>query len=264
MMDISDLARLSSVKKDYLLKLAKEGKRCDGRKFDEYRDIKIESNILKNAEGSARVKIGNTMVIAGIKLEIGEPYADSPDKGALSTSAELPPLASPEFEPGPPTPEAIELARVVDRGIRESEYIEMEKLCITPGEKVWIVFIDLHIIDYDGNLFDTCLLAASAALQNAVIPNARFGLGENAPLPVRSPPVSCTFVKFDNAIVVDPCADEEEVADARFTVAIDEDGDIRAMQKGLSGRFTIEEIKNNIKRAQFHASNIRKLLGEKK
>ncbi|HDN95523.1 MAG TPA: exosome complex protein Rrp42 [Thermoplasmatales archaeon] len=261
-MDIPEVKRVSAVKRDHLARLAKEGKRPDGRGPDEYRPIKIERNVIKKAEGSARVKIGNTMVLAGIKLEVGEPYPDSPEEGAMSTSAELPPLASPEFEPGPPKPDAIELARVVDRGIRESKYIQLDKLCIEPGEKVWIVFIDLHILDYDGNLFDACSLAASAALQKAVIPNERYGFGDNEPLPVTSPPVSCTFVKYENFIVVDPNLDEEQIAQARFTVALDKNGDIRAMQKGLKGSFTIDEIKNNIKRAQIHAQKIRKLLEE--
>ncbi|MCD6222256.1 MAG: exosome complex protein Rrp42 [Thermoplasmata archaeon] len=252
--------KISAVKRDYLLGLAKEGKRVDGRGFDEYRKITIERNIIKNAEGSAKVKIGNTMVMAGIKLEIGEPYPDSPEEGTMTTSVELPPLASPEFEPGPPTPDAIEIARVIDRGIRESEYIHLDKLVVEPGEKVWIVFIDIHVLDYDGNLFDAGSLAASIALQHAVVPNERYGFGDNVPLPVGSPPVSCTFVKFGDSIVVDPNLDEEQVAEARFTVALDEKGDIRAMQKGLAGSFTLDEIKNNIKRAQIHAKNIRKLM----
>jgi len=252
--------KISAVKRDYLLGLSKERKRVDGRAFDEYRKITIEKNVIKNAEGSAKVKIGNTMVMAGIKLEIGEPYPDSPDEGAMSTSVELPPLASPEFEPGPPTPDAIEIARVIDRGIRESEYIKLDKLAVEPGEKVWIVFIDIHVLDYDGNLFDAGSLAATMALQNAIIPNERYGFGENEPLPVGNPPVSCTFVKFGDSIVVDPNLDEEQVAETRFTVALDEKGDIRAMQKGLSGSFTLDEIKNNIKRAQIHAKNIRKLM----
>ncbi|MCD6170893.1 MAG: exosome complex protein Rrp42 [Thermoplasmata archaeon] len=257
-MDIT--GRISAVKRDYLISLAKEGKRADGRDFDEYREIKIDREVLRNAEGSAMVKIGNTTVMAGIKLEVGEPYPDSPEEGAMTTSVELPPLASPEFEPGPPKPDAIEIARVIDRGIRESEYIQLDKLAIEPGEKVWIVFIDIHVLDYDGNLFDAGSLAASAALQNAVIPNERYELGENLPLPINLPPVSCTFVKFGDAIVVDPNLEEEQVAEARFTVATDANGDIRAMQKGLSGSFIIDEIKNNIKRGQIHAKKIRKLL----
>lgn len=260
-MDIES-KRMASIKKDYLIRLAKEGKRIDGRGIDDYRKIEIERNVIKKAEGSAKVKIGNTMVLAGIKLEVGEPYPDSPEEGAMTTSVELPPLASPEFESGPPTPDAIELARVVDRGIRESGYIKLDKLCIEAGEKVWIVFIDLHVLDYDGNLFDACSLAASAALQHAIIPNERYKFGENEKLPIGKPPISCTFVKYGGLIVVDPCLEEEEVAEARFTVALDENGDIRAIQKGLKGSFNIKEIKNNIKRAQLHAKRIRKMLEE--
>ena len=258
----SNESRLSAVKRDYLIRLAKEGKRIDGRDSDTYRPIKIERNIIKNAEGSARVMIGNTMVMAGVKMDLGEPYPDTPDQGAMSTSAELPPIASPTFESGPPREDAIELARVVDRGIRESKFVQMDKLCVEPGEKVWIVFLDLHILDYDGNLFDACSLAASSALMGAILPNERFDLGKNQKLPVGSPPISCTFAKYGDFIVVDPILDEDQVAEVRHTIALDSNNDIRAMQKGLDGSFTIDEIKNNIKRAQIHATNIRKQLLE--
>jgi len=113
-----------AIKRDYLANLAENGKRADGRKFDEFRNIEIETNIISKAEGSARVKIGNTQVVTGIKIGIGEPYDDSPDSGVMVTAAELIPLASPDFESGPPRENAIELARVVDRGIRESGLIE--------------------------------------------------------------------------------------------------------------------------------------------
>lgn len=251
---------ISSVKKDYLYRLAKEGKRPDGRAFNEYRPIKIGRGVIRMAEGSAKVSIGNTTVLAGIKMDIGEPYPDTPEEGAMSTAVELIPLASPDFESGPPRADAIELSRVVDRGIRESKFIQLDKLCIEPGEKVWIVFIDIHVLDYDGNLFDACSLAASAALMNAKVPNERFEMGEDVPMPLSDPPVSCTFVKYNGAIVVDPSLDEDEAAEARHTIAIDKNGDIRAMQKGLSGSFTVEEIKNNINNARIISKDIRKIL----
>jgi exosome complex component RRP42 len=255
-----------SIKRDFLAKLAKNGKREDGRSFDEFRKIEIETGIISKAEGSARVKIGNTQLIAGIKMDIGEPYPDTPDQGAMSTAAELIPLASPDFESGPPDQVAIELARVVDRGIRESKLIEVEKLCIVPGEKVWILFIDIHILDYDGNLFDTASLAALAALMTSKIPIERFkpiledlkekypmieqylnNHPEDFPLPIKEPPISCTSVKFNDVVVLDPSLNEEEIAEARLTVATDVNGDIRAMQKGLKGSFNLEEIKKVIK-----------------
>jgi len=253
---------LSSIKKDYIYKLAKQNKRIDGRAFDEYRKITIETDLIKKAEGSAKVKLGNTQVLAGIKMDVGEPYPDSPNSGVLTTTAELIPLASPDFEAGPPDKDSIELARVVDRGIRESEVIDLEKLCIEEGEKVWIVFVDIHVLDYDGNLFDASSLAALAALATAKVPAERFELGEDYPLPVRDPPISCTFAKFNNAIVVDPNLDEEMVTEARLTVATDREGNIRAMQKGLSGSFKVDEVRKIIKTSIDTGVQIRKILEE--
>ena len=251
---------IPSLKRDYLVKLAKNGKRADGRSFDEFRKIEIETGVVLKAEGSAKVKIGNTQVLTGIKMDVGEPYPDIPTEGVMTTAAELIPLASPDFESGPPDKEAIELARVVDRGIRESKLIEVEKLCIEPNEKVWIVFIDIHILDYDGNLFDAASLASLAALMTTTVPAERFELGENYPLPLRDPPVSLTSVKFNGTCVMDPFLDEEEIAEARLTVAVDKNSDIRAMQKGLNGSFTQEEIKNIINISIVNGKKIREIL----
>ena len=268
-----------SIKRDYLSKLAEQGKRADGRTFNEFRKIEIETGLISKAEGSARVKIGNTQVVAGIKILIGTPYPDTPDSGVMTTAAELIPMASPDFEAGPPREKAIELARVVDRGIRESKIIEVDKLCLEPGEAIWMVFIDIHIIDFDGNLFDASSLAALAALHNAVIPIERLRpdleklqekfpsvkkyLEEHPtdyPLPLKEPPISCTSVKYNNVIMIDPSLDEEEIAEARLTVATDKNGDIRAMQKGLNGSFTVEEIKKIIKASIDNGTKIREEL----
>ena len=248
------------IKRDYIVKLAEQGKRADNRKFDEYRPISIETNVVKKAEGSAMVKIGHTTVMAGIKMSVGEPYPDSPDSGVMTTAAELIPLASPDFESGPPQADAIELARVVDRGVRESKVIELDKLVIESGEKVWIVFIDIHILDYDGNLFDTASLAALAALSTTIVPAKRHELGEDYPLPLIEPPISCTSIKIGDYAMVDPSLDEEEIADVRLTVATDKNGDIRAMQKGLNGSFSKEEIQKVIKTALDNGHEMRKHL----
>jgi exosome complex component RRP42 len=257
------------IKHDYITKLAEQGKRIDGREFNRYRNIEITTKVVNKAEGSARVKIGNTQVLVGIKIDLGEPFSDSPNMGVLSTAAELIPLASPDFESGPPRQDAIELARVVDRGVRESQVVDVEKLVVTPGEKVWIVFIDIHILDYDGNLFDAASLGALAALKTTVIPAKRFSgelpeeyPKEDFPLPMSEPPISCTTVKINDFVLFDPCFDEEIIADARLTVATDHKGDIRAMQKGLSGSFTREEIQKVIKGALDNGQEIRKKLNE--
>ena len=156
---------LLALQKPRLYELAAAGARIDGRKPDEYRQITIDENFIAfTAEGSCRLRMGNTDLIAGVKLTTGTPFPDTPEEGVLMTGAELPPLASSEFSFGPPSPFAIETARVIDRGIRESKMLDVKKLVIEPKESVWIVNIDIQALNYDGNLIDAGQLAAVKAL----------------------------------------------------------------------------------------------------
>jgi len=252
---------VSEIKRDHIHKLLSKGKRVDGRECEEFRKVSIQTNVVDTANGSARVKLGNTDVLVGVKMELGAPFSDTPDRGVLTTNAELIPLASPTFESGPPDENSIELARVVDRGIRESEMIDLQKLCITPGEEVWINFVDIYVLDYDGNLFDACSLGAMAALRSTIVPAAEAEKGEDYPLPVTRTPVSCTAVRIENSILFDPTLDEERVAEARLTVTTDENGDLRAMQKGLDGALTMDQVKKIIETAQRLSKDLRNLIG---
>ncbi len=226
-----------------------EGKRFDDRKLDEFREITIETGVSKNAEGSARVRMGKTEVLVGIKMDVSEPYPDSKDKGNLMVTSELLPLSSPRFESGPPQFESIELARVIDRGIRESKFIELEKLCIKEGEKVWTVFIDIYSINDDGNLLDAAGIGAIAALKSARIPKfdeetgkTQFGEWTDKKIPLsKDMPISLTIHKIGNSLIVDPNKEEEDISETRVTIA-SSDGVINSMQKGNAKELTVEEF----------------------
>jgi exosome complex component RRP42 len=247
---------VSELLRDHIYKMAASGKRVDGRAPEEYREIKVLKGYAGNAEGSARLNLGKTEVLVGVKMILGEPYPDRPKEGSIVTTIELIPMASPTFEAGPPREKAIELARVVDRGIRESKAIDLGKLCIIEGEKVWIVFIDVHALDYGGNLFDASSFGALAALTDAVVPASKIN-GEDYPLEVEHYPISITATKIKDVIVFDASLDEDRVADARLTIATDENGHIRAMQKGLKGSFTLDEVDYVVKTARKLADEIR-------
>ncbi|MFO7991957.1 MAG: exosome complex protein Rrp42 [Thermoplasmata archaeon] len=253
---------ISKITKDYLFRLMMDGKRIDGRDMLEHRDIKIEPGFIGTAEGSARIKLGDTDVIVGIKMDTGEPFPDTPDKGVVITSAELIPLASPKFESGPPREDATELARVVDRGIREGNVVDVTKLCIEEGEKVWLIFIDMHILDFDGNLFDACGIGAMAALMNTIVPAERHELGDDYQLPIEHTVVPTTFTKIKKQIILDSRLEEEQIAEARLTIGTNEDGDIVAMQKGLSGVFDYEDTLECINNSRKIGGKIRKMLIE--
>jgi len=247
----------------HILDLAADGRRMDGRGPDEYRPVSIEPGFVTTADGSALVRLGETMVLAGIKLELGKPFPDTPNAGVLTTNAELVPLSSPTFEPGPPTPGAVEVSRVVDRSIRAAEVIDLASLCVTPGEKTWVCYVDVHMLGHAGNLIDAAQLAAVAALSGATVPAKRFGVADaDYPLPIHHRPIECTFVRLGESIVVDPTFDEERAAQGRLTVATDEAGRVVAMQKGSIGAFSPDDVKSVVRRAFVHGDRLRGRLAE--
>ena len=238
-----------------------EGKRLDGRKVDEYRELVVEDGVSKNSASAVRVRFGKTEVLAGVHLALAAPYPDSPDAGTFMTSAELHPMASQQFDIGRPGINAIELARVIDRGIRESGFIDMKKLCIKEGEKVWQVFVDIFAINDDGNLLDVAGLAAVIALGRARMPiynekeDKVDGYDEKKGIPLEKDVLSfsMTFHKVGDAIVADVGKDEEFVSKFRLTVAMgDNDGKprITAMQKGKAGTINDKDMETILKLAE--------------
>jgi len=231
--------------KEYLSK----GLRFDGRKNNQFRDLIIETGVSKKAEGSARVKLGKTEVIVGIKMSVSEPYPDSPNKGNLMTTAELTPLSSPRIELGRPGFPSIETGRVIDRALRESGFIEFDKLVIKEGEKVWTLFVDIYSINDDGNLLDAAGIGALVALKTAKMPKydekeEKVLHGEwtedNLPLSNKIP-VSITVHKIGEHLVVDPTREEEDVSETRVTIGSC-DGIISSIQKGEKESLDTEEF----------------------
>ncbi|HDN76140.1 MAG TPA: exosome complex protein Rrp42 [Acidilobales archaeon] len=242
---------LPKIKVETLASLVRKGMRLSGRGLEDYRDISIELNYIPNADGSALVKLGNTQVLVGIKLEVGTPYPDAPNEGTMVVSAEFVPTASPVFEPGPPDENAIELARVIDRSIRELKVIDFSKLVFIPGKKVWNVWIDIYVLDHDGNLIDASSIATLAALLVSKMPKAEVtNEGEVkvdksthvGPLPINHKVVTVTIGKLKDVLLVDPDLEEESVLDTKLVVAVSDDGRIAGMQKSGMGYLTKDEV----------------------
>jgi exosome complex component RRP42 len=239
---------VETIRKAQMAELLAKGKRLDGRALDEHRPIKIQTGVIQKANGSAIVTLGNTEVIAGVKVATGTPFPDTPDKGLLVVNAEILPLASAYAEAGPPSEDAIELARVVDRGVRESEMVDMTKLCLIPGKTVYTVFVDVNIMNVDGNLFDATSYAVVSALRTAKMKKYKVKdekveeTDDVVPLPVEKTPVSITLARIGNALVVDPGSEEEGAMDMRITITTDDDGNVCASQKGEASTISPEHV----------------------
>ncbi len=261
------LPPVAKLEQKTIVDMISRGKRIDERPPESYRPIQIQVGLIEKANGSAQVYLGQSKVLVGIKVQTGEPFPDTPDEGVLTVNAELVPLASPSFEPGPPSEQAIELARVVDRGIRESKAIDVKSLVLQKGKKVQVVYIDVYVLDHDGNLIDAAAMASLAALVNAKVSKVEMKGDEvvtkpgHHSLPVNNYPVAVTFAKVDKTILVDPSLEEEQVMSARLTVTIDKNGSICAMQKGGLSGFSVEELKKAVGMAvQKAAENRAKVL----
>lgn len=234
---------------EHLINVLNTGIRFDNRKLTEFRKpIKVETGVIKTAEGSAKVTIGETEIVVGVKMEVVEPYPDTPDQGTIIVGAELLPLSNPDFELGPPGIQAIELARVVDRGIRESKVIDFKKLCIEEGKKVWILLIDICTLNDAGNLIDGAALAALAALKDVRFPkydgekiDYKEKTEQRLPL-AASDPIEISVIKIGDNFLVDPTTEEEKVIDARLTVSSKKDATLCALQKGDNMPLTIDEV----------------------
>ena len=256
---------ISVIERKYIIDLLKRGKRIDGRDLFEYRDISIITNLIPKAEGSADVRLGKTRIMTGIKYDVGAPFPDSPDEGVATCMTEFVPFASPLFESGPPSIEAIEVARVVDRGIRHGDCIEYKKLCIKSGALCYILFIDIYVMDHFGNLIDTGALAAIAALISAKLPTAKVSKdgtsaewdGGYMPIPINQLPVSITFARIGDIVFVDPSLSEELVMDGRISYAIDEKGNVTSIQKSGLAIWSQEEIIKYSKIAVEKANELR-------
>lgn len=240
---------IDALKKKKILALLKDGQRIDGRALDELRTLTVDTGVIPKAEGSARVRLGDTEVVCGVKIQLDKPFPDLGDRGIFICTAEILPLADPNAEPGPPNEEVIELARVVDRGIRESHMIDLTKLVLIKDKSVIGLFVDNSVTDYDGNLFDACSYASVASVLSCKVPKWELKNdvptlvpGEVSDPPTMTIPVSITMGKIADTIIVDPNADEWKCMDSRITITTNSDGNICAVQKGGEDGFTFDQL----------------------
>jgi|UniRef100_A0A7J2TAQ4 RNase PH-related exoribonuclease len=244
------------IKLDTILNVISKGFHIDKRPLLSYRTVEVIKNIAPNADSSVLVKLGHTQVLVGIKIDIGQPFPDNPEEGVLIVNAEYIPAASPSFEPGPPDENAIELARVIDRALRESKAIALDKLTIIPGKKVWMLWLDIYVLDHDGNLIDAAMIGSMMALAQLKVPH--FEVDQitgsvkvdkskyTAPLQINRYVATVTVYKIGDMLLVDPTAEEEAIASASITISISEEGNIVAIQKRGLGFFLEREIEQAV------------------
>lgn len=177
---MSEIFLLSAAERDFIEGGAEQGVRADGRAALDVRPVTLETGVLPNAYGSARVRIGRvTDILVGIKAEVAEPVMETPDEGLLSFSVECSSLASPDFVGRGAADLNAELVRLLSRLYASSATQRLRKgLCLIGGKKCWVLHIDALVLDSGGNLFGALSLAVRAALRVVVLPGVVVIPGE--------------------------------------------------------------------------------------
>jgi exosome complex RNA-binding protein Rrp42 (RNase PH superfamily) len=235
-----------------------DGLRIDGRTPYDYRDIGFE---FTRDDSSCMLSLGQTRVYASIEAKLGLPFSERPSEGSVRFQVEFSPSACSAFQGGRPGDDAIELARLIERGIRDSKAIDREALCVLQGRKVWHINVVLTVVDFNGNATDACGLAALAVLSVYRRPDVTLGASavagsneplitvhsreekEPVPLTLHHLPLSVTFAFFDDgtSIAVDPNLKEEEASSGRITIVVNAQNEICAIQKSVGSGITQDQ-----------------------
>jgi exosome complex component RRP42 len=251
-------ALIGAAERAYITHGAEADVRNDGRRREDFRQIEIELGVIAQCSGSARVRVGGTDVIVGVKAEIGAPDGDRPDAGRLQFSVECSPVASPAFQGRGGDELGSELTRALERsmlagggGGDAAAPLDLSALRIVAGKTCWVLYVDALVLAMDGAVADAVSVAVKAALADTRVPRVDIVRGDDpgdepeyevdddpeaaARLDCRRVPLTLTMCRLGGAAVADPTAAEEACAAAALEVAVDAAGAVCGVTKRRRG-----------------------------
>lgn len=239
-----------------------DGVRMDGRQLNETRNMNLRFkqffsafslNLFENVFSSSShcdVSLGDTEVMARVTCESVAPFQDRPNEGFLHIVTNLNPIASADFEIGSKDPASMRVSSLVELAVRESGAVDLEALCISSGELVWKIHVEVSVLNNGGNLTDACSLAAIGALSRFKRPEVGFKKtfsekaklqiipyedAEPVPISIIHWPVCITFGLVADSgkihILLDTTQEEDKILDGSICVVMNEHGEICAIEK---------------------------------
>ncbi|XP_031560495.1 exosome complex exonuclease RRP42-like [Actinia tenebrosa] len=269
-------ARLSCSERRFIVSGVQEDFRSDGRACEDYRYFEVETGIVSNTSGSARVKLSKTDILVGVKAEIGEPNLKRPKEGRVEFFVDCSSNASPEFNGRGGEDLAADLSRAMERSFNNRSAIDLPSLSIIPGQQCWVIYIDALVLECgSGNLYDILSIAIKAALHNTSIPNVTVTTdGGDVELEISDDPHDCKRLNVDNTPiiitlskiglrhVVDASMEEEACSDCHLLVSVNGSGNICSQQKIGAGGMDPQTILEMLDSARNVGKTINKKLLE--
>ncbi|XP_054712628.1 exosome complex exonuclease RRP42-like [Uloborus diversus] len=255
---------LQEAEKVYIVHGIQENLRGDGRNNMDYRMIEIETGVIPNSCGSAIIKIGDTKLLAGVSAEIKAPLAQAPNRGWIEVSIESTPHANSDFEKKSGSEFGIDVTQVLNQICNYENLVNLRSLCVIPGQQVMVLYVDIMVLGYDGNLMDAASIVTKAALYDTKLQSFIVKKdGDNEPeveftddeydvfsVDVTNLPVLVTLFRIGSEFIVDATGDEEACNKCKLLLAISSAEIVMMKEMGGPGSLHIESIHDVIEVSQ--------------
>lgn len=202
--------------------LIKDGRRIDGRKFDELRQIKIEAGVLKRADGSAYIEWGGNKALAAVygPREARPRHIQNPTKAVVKCRYNMAAFSVSDRKRQGPDRRSVEISKIMSEALEHVVFTEQ-----FPRASIDVY---IEVLQADAGTRCTGLTAASVALADAGIPMRDFVS-------------ACAVGKVDGQIVLDLGKEEDNLGDADLPIAImPRTKEILLLQ--MDGHLTMEEF----------------------
>ncbi|MCD6371096.1 MAG: exosome complex exonuclease Rrp41 [Candidatus Aenigmarchaeota archaeon] len=206
------------------------GKRPDGRRAEETREIEMRINIVPNANGSSLVRFGKTTIVCSVygPKMLFPKHLQDPEKGTLRVRYNMAPFSVDERKPPSPSRRSIELSKIIRIAVIPSIFL---KDFPRSGLDIFV-----EVLQADGSTRVSGINAASLALASAGIP-------------MKDLVTACSVGKVDETLIVDLNGIEDNncQADISFAMMVSKNK-ITLLQ--MDGLLTKEEILQLLKMAK--------------
>lgn len=183
------------------MELLKDGKRIDGRAFDELRPIKIEVGILKRADGSAYIEWGGNKILAAVygPREAHPRHLQDPMKAVVNCRYNMAPFSVSERKRPGPDRRSVEISKIISD--------VFENVIFTEQFPRTAVDVFIEVLQADAGTRCSGITAASVALADAGVPMKDL-------IP------ACAAGKISGEVVVDLCKEEDNEGEADLPISI--------------------------------------------
>ena len=182
------------------MELIKNGIRIDGRKLDELRPIYAAVGVLKNANGSAMFKMGNTTAVAGVfgPRKVFPKHREEAERAILRTKYNMSPFATTERNRPGTNRRSTEISMVTRQALMPLIFLE----------EFPKTAIDVHIEVLQADASTRCVGLNAAVLALA-----------DAGIPMRDLIASCSAGKVGENVVLDVAGKEDTEGELDLPVA---------------------------------------------